>query len=66
MKARTENLSEHVSALALTVDAELSINQRIDKFFKFVDVSFGVLESSSGFQLHKYHGAIVGHETVWW
>jgi len=39
VKARTENLSEHISALALSGDAELSSNQRVDKFYKFVDVS---------------------------
>ena len=39
VKARSENLSEHVSTLALTNDAELPANQRLDKFYKFVDVS---------------------------
>lgn len=39
VKARSENLSEHISTLALTNDAELPYSQRIDKFFKFVDVS---------------------------
>ena len=39
MKARTENLSEHISTLALDGDAELSTSQRVDKFFKFVEVS---------------------------
>ena len=38
VKARTENLSDHISALALSGDAELSSNQRVDKFYKFVDV----------------------------
>ncbi len=38
VKARTENLSEHISALALSGDAELSSYQRVDKFYKFVDV----------------------------
>lgn len=39
VKARSENLSEHISTLALTNDAELPPSQRLDKFFKFVDVS---------------------------
>ena len=39
VKARTENLSEHISNLALDGDADLSSSQRVDKFFKFVDVS---------------------------
>lgn len=38
VKARSEDLSEHVSTLTLASDAELSPNQRLDKFFKFVDV----------------------------
>lgn len=37
--ARSEDLSEHVSTLALVSDAELTSSQRLDKFFKFVDVS---------------------------
>lgn len=37
VKARSENLSEHISALALTNDAEMTSSQRLDKFFKFVD-----------------------------
>ena len=39
MKARSENLSEHISTLTLTNDTELSPSQRVDKFFKYVDVS---------------------------
>ena len=41
VKARSENLSEHISTLALTNDAELPSSQRLDKFFKFVDVREG-------------------------
>lgn len=43
VKARSENLSEHISTLALTNDAELPSSQRLDKFFKFVDVREGFL-----------------------
>ena len=39
MKARSEDLSEHISTLTLASDAELTTSQRVDKFFKFVDVS---------------------------
>ena len=39
VKARCEDLSEHVSTLTLTNDVELSSSQRLDKFFKYVDVS---------------------------
>lgn len=39
VKARSENLSEHISTLALTDDVALTASQRLDKFFKFVDVS---------------------------
>lgn len=39
VKARTDNLSEHISTLTLAGDVELSTSQRVDKFFKFVDVS---------------------------
>lgn len=39
VQARSQNLSEHISTLALTNDAELPASQRLDKFFKFVEVS---------------------------
>lgn len=39
VKARSENLSEHISTLTLTKDIELTPSQRLDKFFKYVDVS---------------------------
>lgn len=38
VKARSENLSEHISTLTLNESAELTPSQRLDKFFKYVEV----------------------------
>ena len=38
VKSRMENLSDGVSALALTDDLEKSSSERLDIFYKFVEV----------------------------
>jgi hypothetical protein len=61
VKARSENLSEHVSTLALTNDAELPANQRLDKFYKFVDVS-----EVDGWSHSLLNGLFSTGHKVWW
>lgn len=41
VKARMENLSEQASALALTSDLDKTVSERVDLFFKFVEVREG-------------------------
>ena len=41
VKARMENLSDQASALALTSDLEKKVSERVDLFFKFVEVRDG-------------------------
>ncbi len=54
MKARMEGLSDQVSALALTSELELASKDRVDLFYKFVEVKQPFFRSPANVLLTLY------------